>query len=316
MSRPAILALGSVNADFQVRINVPLSGGATLMGHDFCRLSGGKAANVAFLARRLSADALLVACVGQDDLADQALGPLREAGVDLRFVTRQPTSTGTSLIVVPPDGKKSIVLAANANDHWEGESVNAMRQAIAQAHEQSIVVVDYEMDARVAAQAIRLAGDRHLRVVLDPSPAERIDRDVLPHVYATTPNVHEAQALTGIEISDAASAISAARRFLDWGVTVACIKLSDGGCVAAGKDWGISVPSPDTHAVDATGAGDAFTAAFATSLLQGGDAVQAACWGVAASSHAVGHYGSQPAYPSRADIDRQLPGLRQTMQRH
>ena len=316
MNRPAMLSLGSVNADFQIRINVPLTGGETLMGHDFCRLSGGKAANVAYLARKLSLDAVLIGCVGHDDLAEQALLPLREAGVDLQFVTRQPAPTGTSMIIVPPDGKKNIVLAGNANDCWDGASINAMRQAIAQAHEQSVVVVDYEIDAQVATQAVHLCADRRLRVVLDPSPADRIDRDVLSYVHAITPNVSEAQRLTDMEILDSASAMSAAHRMLNWGVQVVCIKLSDGGCVAAGKDWGISIPSPNIRAVDATGAGDAFTAAFAASLLEGNDAVQAACWGVAASNHAVGHYGSQPAYPTRAEIDRQLPGLQKTIRRH
>jgi len=316
MSRPVILSLGSVNADFQIRIKVPLTGKETLMGHDFCRFSGGKAANVAYLARKLSLDAALIGCVGHDDLAEQALEPLRKVGVDLQYVTRQPVSTGMSMIVVPPDGKKSIVLAGNANDHWDDVSINAMRQAVAQACEQSILVLDYEIDAQVATQAVRLASARRMRVVLDPSPADRIDRKVLSHVYAVTPNVSEAQQLTGTEILDLASAMSAAQRILTWGVTIVCIKLGDGGCVAAGKDWGISVPSPNTRAVDTTGAGDAFTGAFAASLLQGDDAVEAACWGVAASNYAVGHYGSQPAYPSRAEIERQLPRLKKTIQQH
>jgi len=52
--RPAILALGSINADFQARVGETLRPGATLTAHDFVRLSGGKGANVASLAPRRS----------------------------------------------------------------------------------------------------------------------------------------------------------------------------------------------------------------------------------------------------------------------
>src|SRR5690606_34541830 len=100
MTRPVIVSLGSINADFQVRLDVALEPGLTLMGRDFVRLSGGKAANVAFLARRLGLPASLVGRIGDDELAEQAMAPLREAGVDVRHVTRGTGSTGVSMIMV------------------------------------------------------------------------------------------------------------------------------------------------------------------------------------------------------------------------
>lgn len=313
---PAILSLGSINADFQVRIHEPLGGGLTLTGHDFVRLSGGKAANVAFLARRLGLDAILIGRIGQDDLAEQAMAPLREAGVDTRHVTCSTGSTGVSMIIVPPDGKKSIVLAGNANDNWDGAGIEAMLRAVSAAPKGSVLVVDQEIPARVVAKALRLSAERGILTVLDPSPPERVERAVLPCVHAMTPNVSEAGRLTGMVVSDVGSAMRAAECMLTWGVRVACVKLGDGGCVVAWAGGRLHIPSPSVHGVDTTGAGDAFTAAFAVSLLEDGDPVQAACYGVAASSCAVMAYGSQPSYPSRADIESRLPALRQAMQLH
>src|SRR5205085_11275159 len=43
---PMLLSLGSINADFQIRIDQPPDTGRTLIGRDFLRFSGGKAANV------------------------------------------------------------------------------------------------------------------------------------------------------------------------------------------------------------------------------------------------------------------------------
>lgn len=313
---PAILSLGSINADFQVRIDVPLESGMTLMGRDFVRLSGGKAANVAFLARQLGRDAILLGRVGQDELAEQALAPLRQAGVDLRHVTRSAGSTAVSMIAVPPDGKKSIVLAGNANDRWDDAAAEAMMAVFARAHEESVLVVDSEISAEVVTKALRLAAERGIRTVLDPSPPERVERAAMQWVHAMTPNASEAGRLTDMEVSDAGSAMRAAECMLGWGVRIACVKLSDGGCVAAWKGGRVHIPSLDVDSVDATGAGDAFTAAFAVSLLEGGDPVRAACYGVAASGCAVMAYGSQPSYPSRAEIEARLPALRDKMQVH
>lgn len=313
---PVILSLGSINADFQVRIDAPLETGATLMSRDFVRLSGGKAANVALLARRVGLDAILIGRVGQDDLAEQAMAPLRHAGVDTRHVTRSNGSTGVSMIAVPPDGKKSIVLAGNANDCWDGAAVEVMMKAIDEAPEDSVLVVNQEISAPVVATALRLAAERGIRAVLDPSPPERVERAVLPYVHAMTPNASEAGRLTQMAVSDAGSAMRAAECMLSWGVRIACVRLPDGGCVAAWEGGRVHIPSLNLHGVDATGAGDAFTAAFAVSLLEGGDPVHAACYGVAASSCAVMAYGSQPSYPSRAEIEAKLPAVRKTMQVH
>src|SRR5437763_1516636 len=119
MNRGVVLSLGSVNVDFQVRTDRWPGPGETLLGREFVMVGGGKAANVAVLARRLGWDARLIARVGDDLLADHALRPLQEGGVDLQAVQRvRGQATGVALIDVRPDGEKASVLAANANDAW------------------------------------------------------------------------------------------------------------------------------------------------------------------------------------------------------
>src|SRR5438270_522469 len=90
--------------------------GETLLGRDFLMISGGKGANVAFLARRLGVPALLVGRVGDDLLGGLALRPLEQAGVDLHYVEKVVgRTTAVSMITVRADGDKAIVLAPNAN---------------------------------------------------------------------------------------------------------------------------------------------------------------------------------------------------------
>ena len=310
MADPILLSLGSINVDFQVRVDQPPDIGQTLLASDFVRLSGGKAANVAFLAKRLGLPARLLGRVGDDMLAEQALGPLRDAGVDLAGVsTAHGCATAVSMIAVLPDGKKSIVLANNSNDAWGDEDVRRVIAAIDEAPEGSVLVADYEVPPRVARQAVRAAAERGLLIVIDPSPASRVDHETLTYATAVTPNPVEAEGLTGIKVDGVEAAARAARRLIARGIRSVCVKFADGGCLVA-RDSEMSVVAPvPVPVVDTTGAGDAFAGALAVALIEGRPLIEAASFATAASHLAVTAFGSQPAYPSRHEIEKLWPAL-------
>jgi ribokinase len=73
MDRLTLLSLGSINADFQVRVDEPLGHRKTL-AQGLCRLSGGKASNTAYLAARFGHRSILLSRRGDDAMANQALG--------------------------------------------------------------------------------------------------------------------------------------------------------------------------------------------------------------------------------------------------
>ena len=302
---PVILSLGSVNADFQMRIDRRPEISETLVAHDFVRMGGGKAANVAYLARLLGRDAVLLGRVGRDDLAQQALAPLHEAGVDLVHVDQvEGQSTAVSVITVPPDGRKGIVLAPGANDAWQKDDIAGLEAVIAAAPKGSVLVLDCEVPAIIAEAAARAARAQGVRTVLDPSPAERVGDALLACAEVVLPNPGEAEALTGIAVDDPSSARRAAGALRERGCAAACVKLPQGGCVVASDDRLCHVTVDAVDVVDTTGAGDAFAGAMAVALSEGQDFVAAAAFATAAATHAVTGYGSQPSYPSREDIEK------------
>ena len=301
-----ILSLGSINADFQMRVERRPEVSETVLAHDFVRLGGGKAANVAFLARRLGCDARLFARVGQDDLADQALRPLRDAGVDLSGVTGvEGADTAVSIVSVPPDGKKGIVLAPGANAAWRAEDADEVAKAVTDAPGDNVLVLDCEVPTFVVEAAIRAAREHGIATVLDPSPADRVTDIILAHSDVVLPNPVEAESLSGIEVSDTETATRAGRAILARGARAACMKLSDGGCVIVedGAPCRVLNP-PHPEVVDTTGAGDAFAGALGVALAEGRILHEAAVLAAAAATHTVTGYGSQPAYPDRNDIER------------
>jgi len=304
--RPQLLSLGSIAADFQAQLAEPVGQSETVRPLRVVRFSGGKAANVACFARRLGHPAVLLGRVGSDDLARQALDPLVAAGVDVASVRHLSGPTAVSLILVPPDGKKRIVASPGVAAEADAQDQAAVLRRVAAAPAGSVLVADYEVAPALVSAAVAAAHRRGLRVVVDPAPPGLVPLSDMDCIDALTPNAGEAAALARVPSGGPAAPLAAARVLAGHAVRAVCVKLDDGGCIvlAGGQAWQLH-PAP-ARLVDSTGAGDAFTAAFAVALLEGADPLEAARHGVAASEIAVSVFGSQPAYPDRSALQARL----------
>lgn len=304
MSQGVVISLGSINADFQVRVDrQPDLSKGVLLAQDFVRLGGGKAANVAYLARQLGISTRLIGHVGEDDLKEQALRSLREIDIDLQYVqTVAGQPTGVSMIAVPPDGKKGILLASNANHQWSKDDVAKVSAAIETAPTGSVLVADYEIAPFIVNHSILTAHECGIPVILDPSPVEHVDQSLFSQITYIVPDAQEAKQLTGIAIDSVDCAIEAGRYLVKQGVENAIVKLKDGGCVLVNSEQVLHVPPTPVDVVDATGAGDAFAGGLAVAVVEGKSLLDAICFATAASHAAVTQYGSQPAYPKRSQV--------------
>src|SRR5206468_1188022 len=309
-SAPVIISLGSINADFQVRAERWAEAGHDFLVTDFMRFGGGKAANVAYAARRLGAPVMLIGHVGDDDLAEQALNPLRQLPLDLRLVSRvHGMATGFVTIVVTPDGKKTMIAAHNANDVWtEKEAANAA-SAVAKAAADSILVADCAISIDPVERAARAAVHRKFPIILDPSPAERVSDRLFPLVDFVTPNPVEAQQLTGIAVQSIEDALRAGRALISRGTKVALMKMPQGGCVIVTPDSAIAIRPAPVKVVDTTGAGDVFAAALAVALLERQGLLDAVRFAAAAAHVSVTRYGAQTSYPDRTETEEMLARL-------
>jgi ribokinase len=311
-----LISLGSISADFQVRVGERPGAVETLAARDLLRAGGGKAANVALAARRLGCEAVLLGCVGDDDLAAQALHGPRDAGADIGAVRRvrgQPT--GLCMVLVPPDGKKTIVATSGANMAFGEDDVEAVQSAVRHCGPEDVLVVDWEISAAAASAATAGARERGMRIVIDPSYPGALQPGDLHGAAAVVPNESEALALAGIRGGGAEAIESAAREIERMGAKVVCVKLDDGGCLLLheGSAWHQRAAPMD--AADTTGAGDAVTAALAVALLEGRPPLQAAAFAVAAGELAVATYGAQPSYATRERLGRRLREARRTLTR-
>jgi ribokinase len=315
-SNGVVLSVGSINADFEVRVAEPPRLGLAQLGSDLLRTSGGKGANVAVLAAQLGVDVRLFGCVGDDDLDRQALAGPRAAGVDLSAVRLAGGATGFAMILVGPDGNKIIVVAPGANDAFSEQDSAVLVTAVHEAGERGVLVADLEVPPESIRPALVAARAAHVPTVLDPSPPGRLPKDMLPLVNHVTPNASEASEITSVEVRSAEDAAVAARRLRECGAGTAYVKLSAGGCVVASADSIQTVYAPDgIRVVDTTGAGDAFAGALAVAVLRGLPPVEAAMVAVAAASCAVSGYGAQASYPTRDELAAMTERVRDASRR-
>jgi ribokinase len=306
-SHKPIVVVGSINIDLVARTpRIPVAG-ETVSGLDFQTFFGGKGANQAVAAARLGAPVSLIGQLGDDAFASQLRSGLEEAGVDTNAVGEVPGPSGVALISSDEEGENSIIVVAGANGHLTSDLLDQQENLIRNA---AIVLTQLEIPLGTVLHLAELTSRHNVPLVLDPAPARSLPDSLLRCVDWLTPNETETAALLETEF---ASPDEAATALLERGVRNVILKLGARGCyLATGDGRRQQVPGCKVNAVDTTGAGDAFNAAFAVALSGGQDAFASAAWATAVAALSVTRYGAQASMPSHEEVERFL-GLTESL---
>ena len=269
-----LTVVGSVNLDLVARAERLPRAGETVTGATFTRVPGGKGANQALAAARLGAEVLMLACVGNDELAAAALTELTSDGVDVTRLKRtDAAATGVALITVDAEGENTITVAPGANLELRPEDVEVpdCDGVLCQLE------IPIETVAHVAATA---PGEFFLNAApaLGPVPAADL----------TIVNRLEYEALARTD-----------------GIVVLTLGAEGAVLLEDGEEVVRAAP-PEVDAVDGTAAGDAFTACLVVSLLEGRDREEALRRSCAAGAVAASRAGAQPSLPTAAEVDEIL----------
>lgn len=274
----SIVVVGSVNLDIVATAKKLPVAGETVTDADLARFPGGKGANQALAAQRLGADVSLVACVGDDADADEALALLRDGGVDLaNVVTVDDVPTGVALIAVATSGENQIVVAPGAN---RSLTPDAMDLPDADA-----LICQLEVPTETVARAAEeFAGF----VCVNLAPAKHVDVSVLQRADLVVVNETEA-----MWYGDSLSACH--------GMIATTFGAAGAVLSRDGEDLARAKP-PKINAVDTTAAGDTFTAALTVALVEGQSPEEALVFACAAGAAAATKNGAQPSLPTRAEV--------------
>jgi ribokinase len=305
---PRILVVGAINLDLTVEVDRLPYEGETLVGRRLTQAAGGKGANQAVAAARLGAAVAFCGRVGDDDWGRLVAGRLAAEGVDAAGLTIDPTrSTGAAIILVEPTGKNQIIAVGGAN---LGVAPDDVDRAFATGAPLDALMLTLETPLETVQHAIGAAASAAIPVILDAAPPANYPLDSLRGVTVISPNETEAHALTGIAIATLDDAKRAAAMLCDGtGAKHVVMKLAERGCyLHEGGAGGVRrVIEPfKVKSIDATAAGDAFTAALAMRLCLGDPIDAALRYANAAGALTTTKLGAQAALPTAEEVERLL----------
>jgi sugar/nucleoside kinase (ribokinase family) len=269
----SVLCAGIVVADlFVPPLRSLPAGGELRVTGDFLLAPGGCAANTAIVLSRLGIDVGVAGKVGDDVFGEFLEEDLRRRDIDTRGLGRSSThrtSKTVALTVIGEDRRFVHTLGANAD--FGAADIDPSLVAGAKAFYLGGYFVLPGLDGRELGDlfaSARAAGVLTILDVVVPSGDEGISldllADVLPHVDLFVPNEDEARALTGEADPD-----SQAQRLREAGAAAVVVTMGPGGALLVDDERSLRVQAPKIEVVDASGAGDAFSAGLIAGYLEG-----------------------------------------------
>lgn len=294
-----VMVIGSSNTDMVMQLDTLPTAGQTLLGDNFQVHPGGKGANQAVAAARLGAEVIFVAAVGADQFGQQAVHNFEQDQIDVSCIKTCPNHpSGVALIMVGGNGENMIGVASGANFQLLPEDIPTDKMS-----DMNCVLLQLETPIDTVMHAARHAKAQGIPVVLNPAPAQALSDELLSCVDILTPNETEAEALTGIPVTDQASAQQAAHALLAKGVKTVLITLGENGVLLSQQGSEAQcIPAEKVEAVDTTAAGDTFNGALCAGFAKGMPLLDAIHYANHAAAISVTKPGAQPAIPHEAMV--------------
>jgi ribokinase len=288
-----LVVLGDVMVDVVCRLDGPIALGSDAPGRiEFGY--GGSGANVAAwaaVAQGAGAPPVLAGRIGADERGRAAEEELRATGVDTRLAVDPELPTGTCVVLVGPDGERSMVPDSGANDRLaEGDLPDEVLVKGAHLHLTGYTLV--RDGSRPAGRAaIARARERGMSVSVDPSSAALLSpafMDELAGVRLLMPNAEEAAVLSGEDDAERAALVLARR------ISEIVVTLGSAGALWTDGQRVIQASAESAAPLDTTGAGDAFAAGFLVARLSGAGPEEALRAGCRLAAGAVRTPGARP----------------------
>lgn len=283
-----VICLGILVADVIVRrVDESPPAGSLARVDEIGVHGGGCALNTASVLAALGLRTAVTGKVGADLFGDHLLALLDERGVSRAGVLRDASvRTSATVVLVDSAGERTFLHVPGANDAVRAEELDqSLLYAGRALHLAGALVMerlDGEPFARIAAEARSPGIFTSVDTVWDPSGRWSRLEPSLPHLDLAIPSLAEGQALSNEQEPPRVAAW-----LREQGVREVALTMGAGGCYVSGEGFEGEVAAPVAHAVDGTGAGDAFAAGVLYGKLAGWSLEQSARLGCATGALAT-----------------------------
>jgi len=273
---PRIAVVGSINADLVVQMPKLPGRGETVSSAEPKWFPGGKGANQAVAAARMSGMVSMFGAVGDDEPGQMCLAALTQSGVNIDSVAKVSSPTSTALVMVEHSGENQIVVADGANQHATFDA--------AQISAADAVIVQFEIPESVLIEVGKAANGIFC---VNAAPVREISEELAGLIDVLIVNEHEFAQLGNPTI----------------GLVIVTAGAEEVVAYQSGEVVAKAQP-PKVEALDTVGAGDSFVGAFIVSYASGqsiADSLERAC---AASALSTLKLGAQSGMPTSAEVDQ------------
>ena len=246
----------------EVFLKLDLGAKADVNNIDFS--TGGGATNASVTFARQGLHALFMGTIGHDPAGDVVLADLDKEGVDTTHVSYSDKyHTGYSLLLLAPNGERTILTYRGASTHYEPKNFNLDEVDVDWIYLSSLAG-NIELLDKILHQAKK----KGIKVFLNPGKGELKHtaelKSLLEDVDVISVNREEAA-----QIVEGQSLEELVRHLLNY-VPAAIVSDGPNGVVASdGKTIVRAGMYEDVKVIDRTGAGDAFGSGFLSYWAQG-----------------------------------------------
>ncbi len=210
---------------------------------------GGKGANQAVAAAMCGADVSIwwrgwaTICSGPATVDN-----LRSKGIGASYVQiTKGKSSGVAPIFVDSAGQNRILVIKGANDALSPEDVDAASDLLVTA---DCIVVQLEVPVETVYYTLKFARDSGVRTILNPAPGQKLDLKRAALADYVIPNETEAEAITGMPVTNLEEARACARWLTGEGFANVIVTLGANGALAANAEGDEHIPAHPVDAVD------------------------------------------------------------------
>src|SRR5699024_9913922 len=242
---------------------------------------GGKGANQAIALTKIGGKTKFIGAVGVDAHGENMIKNLQKHGVDTEFiVSKKGINTGTFIVILDSTGENTMLGTLGANNHLSDDDIiKAFDQTNA-----DYLLLQLETSKASIMTALKIAKEKNIKVVLDPAPADGYDEEFLKYAYLITPNQQEAEAISGIKVTDIESAEQADHIISQKEVENVIVKLGSQGSLIYKNQETTFIQSHKVNTINTVGAGDVFAAAITVCLNNSQSLIEAVEFATAASA--------------------------------
>jgi ribokinase len=298
-----IAIIGSTNIDIVINVNHFTEPGETQKSNSIEINFGGKGANQAITAAKMTKKPIFFCtAIGDDEYGKKIKKEFKKNNIEGYFVEKN-IETGKAYIEVTQNGENRIIIHPGANDKITTKKIDKFMKKYGQKIK--YCMIQNEMPEKTIDYTIKKLKEKNIKIIYDPAPKEPTKIENLKNIDFLTPNETEFEYLykkisdkTELDIKEKALLFKKIT-----GIKNLILKRGTEGSLLINEKNQITTIKPiKIKAIDSTAAGDIYNGSFVSSLSENNSLEKSLTFASIAAGLSVTKKGAQTSIPTKKEI--------------